>query len=398
MVCMLTTGGLNGGIRQHVAHLLLNKPGVGTIDPSNACRSRYKIKASAFEQIFREVSSFVHKNCDDPKDQFHNHNVFAVDGSKFSLPASVELKKSFDTNSMNLENRGRHYPLCLVTTFYDVYRKIPVTRTVQPHTGGVERVELIENLNSIPNSSIIISDRGYSGYEVYYLIKDSSNDFVIRTPTSKTAKEVLTFITSDKNEDIVTIKPTEHFIAKWKKGESKIKEPTPVTLRLIRYTPPEGSEEIILATSLLDSKQYPTQEITKLYWDRWQVELFYRDEKCYIEAGKFHSKKEEGIRQELFASVLMATVTKYHLFKEQRKEKRSTVTQFLTAITIITQNLIKIISLSVEEAVKYFKKVMLVVSVGRYHKQQKRRANPRVTKSPPNKWKAKRVQKMKKQE
>jgi len=398
-ICTLASGGLNGGIRQHLANFLLNNSKCTTIDASNACRTRYKIRSSAFEQIFSEVVNFVYENWDTSEYQYKSRNVIGVDGSKFTLPASVELQNTFDLKSLNLDNGGRHYPQCLVSTFYDVYRKIPVLRTIQPNTSGDERIELTENLNTLPDRSIILADRGYWGYEVFYhLIENSSHDFVARMPGRKTFKKVIEFAESEKNEEIVTISPPDSFLKKWRKGESKVETPTPITLRLIRYTPPQGTEEIILATTLLDSEKYPLKEITELYWDRWQIELFYRDEKTYVQAGKFHSKKKEGVLQELFASVLMSVVTRYHLYKERIKTKLKNAPQYLSAITTITINLVKFISLPQEESIKYFARVMSIISISKYYKQENRPSKPRVTKSAPNKWKMGRRQKLKQKE
>lgn len=390
---MLATGGLKGGIRSHTAQFLLNNYNRKTIDPSNVCRTRYKIRPAAFEQIFQEVVAFTYENWESSEYQYKGHTVLAVDGSKFELPSSVELKNTFDSNSLNLEKGGRHYPQCLVSTFYDVYRKIPVKRTIQPYTGGDERTELIDNLDGIPSNSILLKDRGYWGYEVFWHIRNSAHHFVSRMPLTRTFKKVIDFAAGNEHEKIVTINPTDNFLEKWKRGESKIETPSPIILRLIRYTPPGGSEEIVLATSLLDSETYPASEITKLYWDRWQVELFYRDEKCYVEAGKFHSKKENGILQELFASVLMTVVTRYHLFKEKMKRKQTTTIQFITAITTLTDNLANLISLPKKKAVEHFNRVIEVISISKYYKQD-RPSNPRVTKSPPNKWKAGRLKKL----
>lgn len=397
LICKLTTGGLNRGIRSHTAQFLLDCSKSITIDPSNVCRTRYKIRSSAFKQLFREVAAFAYDDWDLPEYQYKTHTVLAVDGSKFELPSSVELKNAFDSKSLNLENGGRHYPQCLVSTFYDVYRKIPVHRTVQPYTGGDERAELFNGLNEIPQNSLLLSDRGYWGYEVFWHILNSNRHFVARMPSTRTFKQVINFAAGDEMEKIVTVNPTQNFLEKWRRGESNIETPTPITLRLIRYTPPGGSEEIILATSLLDSETFPTKEITELYWDRWQVELFYRDEKCYVETGKFHSKKEDGILQELFASVLMTVVTRYHLFKENLAKAKAVKFQFITAITTITDNLIKLISLPQKEAVEYFKRVIEVISIAKYYKQD-RPSNPRVTKAPPNKWKAGRLKKLRKKE
>lgn len=398
-ICTLVSGGLNGGIRQHLSNFLINNSNLEIIDISNACRTRYKIKHTAFEQMFKEVVNFTYKNWNSSKYQFVNRNVIAVDGSKFSLNSSDELKRSFDKKSMNLENGSHYFPQCMVTTFYDVYRKIPIKRTVKPFA-SCERTELVENLSELPQSSIIVVDRGYWGYEsFYYIIKNSTHDFVARMPSTGSFKKVDEFSASNKKEDIVTIDATSRFLKKVLNEEAGVESLTPITVRLIKYIPKDGTEEIILATSLLDSKKYHSDEIAKLYWDRWQVELYYRNEKCYVEAAKFHSKKKEGVLQELFASVLMSVITQYHIYKEELKRNRNGVPQYLNSITNFTLNLLKFSTLPQEESRNHFRKVMSVIcGVGRYRKQEGRPSKPRVTKSAANKWIKGRQQRMKQKE
>ncbi len=396
-ICTLVSGGLNGGIRQHLSNFLITNSNVKTIDISNACRTRYKIKYSAFEQIFKEVVDFTYQNWDSPEYQFVNRNVIAVDGSKFVLNSSEELKNSFDKKSMNFESGSHYFPQCMVTTFYDVYRKIPIKRTVQPYASS-ERVELLKGLNELPQNAIIVVDRGYWGFEVFSeIIKHKSHDVVARMSASGSFKEVDQFSASDKKEDIVTINATRSFLEKTGTPEIKDGSPAPIKLRLIRYIPENGTKEIILATTLLDSEKYPSKEIAKLYWDRWQVELYYRDEKCYVEAAKFHSKKKAGILQELFASVLMSVITRYHIYKEELKKEVKGVPQQLNTITNFTLNLLKFSSLPKIEAESHFKRVMAIIcGIGRYYEQKIRPPKPRVTKSAPSKWIKGRQKKMRK--
>ncbi len=397
-ICTLVSGGLNGGIRQHLSNFLITNPNVKPIDISTACRTRYKIKSFAFEQMFKEVVDFAYQNWNSSKYQFVNRNVIAIDGSKFTLNSSEKLKESFDKKSMKLENGSHYFPQCMVTTFYDVYRKIPIKRTVQPYASS-ERTELLDSLDGIPKDAIIVVDRGYWSYEVFRDVSErSTHDIVARLSLKKGFKEVIQFASSDKNEDVITINAPKSFFKKMNDAGIEDESPNPVTLRLIKYTPAKGSEEIILATTLLDSEKYPSKEITKLYWDRWQVELYYRDEKCYVEAAKFHSKKKEGVLQELFVSVLMSVVTRYHIYKEERGKEQSGTPQYLNSITNTTLNLLKFSSLPIREAQAHFNRVMSIICrVGRYHKQHGRQSKPRVTKAAANKWIRGRIKKIKKE-
>ncbi len=395
-VCGLVSGGQKGGLRPNLANFLLNNVNQKTIDVSNICRTRYKIKSTAFEKIFQEVVDFAYKHWDSSEYQFAGRNVIAVDGSKCKLPASKELQKAYDRQSLSLVTGGHHYPECLVTTFYDVFRKIPVYRTVRSICKSSERDELLKSLDNIPENSIIYVDRGYYGYEVFSQIKNSTHDIVARIPASGSFKVVQEFVKSDKNEDVVTINPTNHFQRKVRNGGGSVADAQPIKMRLIRYTPVDGTEEIVLATTLLDTEKYPSEKLQKMYWDRWQVELFYRDEKCYVEASKFHSKKVEGVLQEVFASVLMSVVTRYHLYKEKLKSanKNKTLPQYLTAINTFSSRLITLISLPKEKAIQFYHRIIQIIKCSGYYCQENRKSYPRVNKGVPNKWKRKRAKKL----
>lgn len=53
---------------------------------------------------------------------WHGMSVFATDGSKYDLPATEDLREKFDPES-GLENAGKgHFPQCLVSTLFDVFR------------------------------------------------------------------------------------------------------------------------------------------------------------------------------------------------------------------------------------------------------------------------------------
>ena len=88
----------------------------------------------------------------DPSYLWHGMSVIAFDGSKYNLPATEENRKEFDPQS-GLDHEGKgHYPQCLVTTAYDVFRRIPVARTVVSIHGS-EREEALRLLDIHPPGS-----------------------------------------------------------------------------------------------------------------------------------------------------------------------------------------------------------------------------------------------------
>ncbi len=62
----------------------------------------------------------------------------------YLLHATPEIRNEFDPDS-GLENDGKgHYPQCLVSTAYDVFRRMPIGRVVNPCDSS-ERERLYSN-------------------------------------------------------------------------------------------------------------------------------------------------------------------------------------------------------------------------------------------------------------
>ncbi|MGH8548553.1 MAG: hypothetical protein ACRERU_08145 [Methylococcales bacterium] len=59
-----------------------------------------------------------------------------------------------------------HYPQCLVSTVYAVFRRLPVARTVQPIAQANEREAVKALLPYIPDGGILLFDRGYPSYDL----------------------------------------------------------------------------------------------------------------------------------------------------------------------------------------------------------------------------------------
>ena len=385
-ICMLVSSGLNAGLRSHISHYLSENSSLESLNVSSISRARHKIKPSTFQTLHRESVKYLYQNWTDSKYDRWDRKVIAVDGSKFVLPSSQSIKDAFDDKSLRLSTTHGYYPQCLVTTFYDVFRKIPINRTVTKF-GGSERGELLSGLQDIPESSILIVDRGYYGFDLFNQIQNnSSHDIIARVPFTSSFSAVKEFANGGEKEAVLSIKPTAKYKAKVRVSGGKIEDIEPLTMRAIRYTPKDGAEDIILLTTLLDAKKFETKKIAKLYWDRWQVELGYRDEKTYVEANKFHSKSVDGVLQELYSYVFMSVITKYFIYKKEKKSSSKGEPQFLNAITTLARKIPKLLYLKRKKSMVLFNKIMRIILSIRYYRQANRESYPRLSKQPRKRW------------
>ncbi len=312
-------------------------------------------------------------------------SVFAIDGSKDTLPATQEIRQEFDPDS-GLQYPGKgHYPQCLVSTVYDVFRRLPIARNVVP-VDSCERKQVEELLPFIPAGSVTIFDRGYPSYGlICYLLAQYSGYFLFRCPAKATFGAVLAFMKSGKREAMIRISPTGKYLSKIAPEDRK--KLKPIRLRVIRLVSDDGTVSVLL-TNLYNKKEFPRDEIIDLYFKRWEVESFYRDEKIVMEVETFHSKTCNGVLQELFATTIMTVISRTlmqvssEVFHERFREP-----QFKNAIMTLASEAAILAPDDPEQSVEIFQAILEEIYRVRYYRPTRPRpSQPRVTKRSNNKW------------
>ena len=314
-VLSITTSGKSKSVDSKSSEFFKNAqrsglwPKAKAVDRSAVTKARKKVKWQVFEEIFYEAVKLAYKLWPEGSDyKWKGMSVYGVDGSKYSLPATPELRKEFDPTS-GLENPGKgHYPQCLVTTIYDVFRRLPIARSVVGYE-NCERKQAQRLIPKVPAGNVIIFDRGYPGFKVFeFLNKNYDGYYIFRSTATSTFPAVEEFIKSHNAEDIIYLEPTKSRRPK-RALKSPSHRPTRIPLRVIRLESPDGTLSVLL-TNLMDKKEFSMEEIIELYFRRWEIESFYRDEKIFLGVDTFHSRNSNGIRQELFAAMIMNVIAK----------------------------------------------------------------------------------------
>ena len=399
-ILSLAASGTNQGIDIKSNHFFKNARRSGLwldakpVHRSSVSKARLKVPWQIFTDILTDAVKCAYQLW--PNDQhkylWHGMSVFALDGSKYNLPATDEIRKYFDPNS-GLQNAGKgHYPQCLVSTVYDVFRRLPIARTVVGYD-SCEREQIKKLLPFVPANSVWMFDRGYPSYEsILYLTQNYPGHFLFRCPASNTFPAVEAFIKSGKKQAVIWITASNNF-----KRKVSIPQRTPlkpIKLRIIKLIHPDGSFSVLL-TSLLGEKTYARNQIVNLYFRRWEVESYYRDEKITLEIEKFHSKSVNGILQELYAVMIMSVISRTlmvagsQLFFPTKQEL-----QFKNAILTLASEAAFLVADDPQKAVFIFKEILAEISRVKYYRPKHQRASqPRVNKKPVNKWNQSKIKK-----
>jgi len=102
-----------------------------------------------------------------------------------------------------------------------------------------------------------------------------------------------------------------HRLIRWQKPTKKPRGmsqeqfdllPAQITLRMLRLhisAPGFRTRNLVLVTTLLDTKLYPPESLTELYRRRWEIELFFRDIKTTMKMEVLRCKSPTMIEREL---------------------------------------------------------------------------------------------------
>lgn len=295
-----------------------------------------------------------------------------------------------------MENGRGHYPQCLVSTAYDVFRRIPVARSIAP-THKSERDEALKLLHHIPSNGIILFDRGYPGFGfIRQLMSVYTGYFLIRCPVKNTFPAIEQFIQSGKDDQILMLKPTYDFLKDHKhlKDSPDLKA---IKIRCIKLVSPDGTISVLL-TNMYDSTKYLKPEIINLYYRRWEAEVRYRDEKHSCEIETFHSRNENGILQEFFALLIVCVIGRLVMAQcgVGETNKSYVSPQFKNCIMTIANTAAILVPYNPLQAAIIFKELLIEIARVRYYRPKvPKPSQVRVCKRSKNKWIKGRKKKMK---
>lgn len=275
-----------------------------SVTASSFCESRQKIP----EDIFRDLNQCLLENWKQKRSLplWMGHHVYATDGSRVNIPR--ELIK-FGFHVYNEERR--HYPQGLLSCLYDVLSKTVYDFDFVSHMN--ERKCALKHLEILEPNDVVVFDRGYFSYLMLHEFYKKGVHAIFRLQEGSVNKPIEAFIKSSKTDEIIKYIPSGAVISDLKKQGYYLK-PNPLPLRLIKHT--NNGNTYIYGTTLIDEK-YPEDCFFDLYHERWSIEELYKITKEIVNIEEFHSKTERGVKQEIYAHLLLVNLSRFFEFDAQ---------------------------------------------------------------------------------
>lgn len=263
-------------------------------------QARAKLKPEAFKRLNEIAVDTFYDRAE--YYQWHGMRLLAVDGTRLVLPNHPTVAEEFGVHRFGPKADSPR-SLAMASLLYDPLNLVTIDSRIAPYAAS-ERDLLVEHLDKVDASDLLLLDRGYPSFWLLFLLKAKGVEFCVRLKEDWWLK-VKDFTLSTDKERIVTF-------ALPKKDRGKLKDfphmlDAEITCRLIKVELDNGEKEV-LCTSLTDSRAYPYSDFEQLYHYRWNEEEAYKLLKSRIELEDFSGKTAKAVKQDFHAKVFLMTL------------------------------------------------------------------------------------------
>ena len=304
---------------------------------SSICEARKKFPA----ELFLELNKALIEETPSQNNFWQGRRLFAIDGSKIVLPKGLE-KYGFKP-----ERKQSHYPMGRLSCLYEVGTQLIHDISLNSHCD--ERKAAISHFSTLSTDDVVIYDRGYFSFNLLAVHRQNKNDFVMRFSEKTGVRELEDFI--QKNIDKKSSQSTVKIAPVGANTKRKLAKDFPsekqeFLVRLIKYT--YDTKPYYLITSLVNKNDFPRKLFPDLYHSRWGVEETYKQLKVYLLRKEFHSACLRTVCQEVYASALVANMSRVlTLSIEEEKmdsKKKSSLCGIEQDFTVASQQVIRLFS------------------------------------------------------
>jgi hypothetical protein len=267
------------------------------------CQARAKLEISELETILSRTARTLHDQ--DRPERWKGRRVVVVDGTGLSMPDTAENQAIWPQT--RAQKPGCSFPQASVCACFCLH-----TGALLSHRMGSRKNHelplLRQQHEQFQPGDIFLGDKGFCSYYDVDQFQQLGVDSVISVGVRKPV-EVASALKVLAHNDLLIQWPKP----KSCKGLSYSKEewqalPEQLTLRQIKVVvdnPGFRVQSFYIVTTLTDAQTYSAAEIADLYYQRWDVELFFRDIKTTMGMDILRCRTPAMVRKEILMHLIV---------------------------------------------------------------------------------------------
>lgn len=294
-------GGCKEAVRKTQAYMASKLKTLPSNSSSAYCQARCHLDISSLESIFSNTTQLHHKS-----DGWKGHRVVVVDGTGLSMPDTQANQEVFP--QQKTQKPGCGFPQAQALGCFCLH-----TGTLLSYRLGNKKSHELNLLRdqhkTFKTGDVFLGDKMFCSYFDINEFNNLGVDSVVTQSKRIPKSESQALKTLGKDDLLVQWeKPHQYSKASSYTREQWQNLPKTLTLRQIKVTVQNSGFRIksfYIITTLLDSDQYRTSDIADLYYQRWDVELFFRDIKSTMGMDILRCKTPQMINKEILMHLIV---------------------------------------------------------------------------------------------
>jgi len=295
-------GGCKEVVRKLQSYASLKGCKVPSSSTASYCTARKKLDGQTLSDIFQFTAMRGDKSTQ--TGLLKNRRVVVVDGTGLSMPDSPENQAVWPQSST--QKPGCGFPSARVCACFSLESGSLLSYAI----GNKKSNELPlfrKQWQMFKVGDIFLGDKGFCSYFDMAKLQEQGVDSVLTLARRKPVSQSKCL----KNlgpDDLLIKWDRPKYNSRLSYSRDTLQQlPVELVLRQIRVAvdqPGFRTKEFFIVTTLLDSTEYPSEEIAKLYLKRWDVELFFRDIKTTMGMDILRCQTPEMIRKEIIMNFI----------------------------------------------------------------------------------------------
>jgi hypothetical protein len=272
-------------------------------DTGAYCKARAKLPEGFLRRLTYQVGNGVEDEAPDAW-RWHKRRVLLVDGFETVLDDTEANQKEYPQPTS--QRRGLGFPMMRVVVFLAFATAVVTGAAFGPYSGkeSGETALLRQLLDQLRADDIMVADRYYCSYFMIALLRQRGADAAFRLHHKRKYDFRRGHLLGPDDHIVEWQRPQR---PTWMDEATYATMPETLTIREVRFTidnPGFRSRSIIVATTLLDDRQFSNTDIADLYHKRWHAELDIRSIKDTLGMEMIHCKTPAMSRKALWAHLL----------------------------------------------------------------------------------------------
>lgn len=291
----------DGGCQEVVRRFQAFAATRGVTAPSSStagyCTARSKLDQTCLDNILKHTANELQQH--ETVGRWKDRRVVVVDGTGLSTPDTDANQQAWP--QPRNQKPGCGFPQLRLCACFCLQ-----TGALLSHRIGSRKSHelplLRQQWGTFKPGDIFLGDKGFCSYFDVSRLSDQGVDTVITLARRRPVESSKAIKVLGKNDLLIHWpKP------KWSKATSYTKDewialPDQLTLRQIKVTvntPGFRVKEFYIVTTLTDASRYSAEALAELYYQRWDVELFFRDIKTTLGMDILRCKSPAMVRKEI---------------------------------------------------------------------------------------------------